>query len=226
MKTVYFISGLGADNSVFQLLDLSYCNPVFIEWIQPFHHESLQSYALRLKQTYMPDDAIIIGLSFGGMLATEIVKAFPKIKVILISSAKTLHEIPGGYRIGKYLPLYKLTPNFLQKVIMRILRKRMGVESDKGIEIYESIIQRTDIPFYKWAIEALIHWNNTVVPGNIKHIHGTADKVLPYKLVKADYTIENGSHLMIMENAQQISLLLNSLINNSKVQVSDTTMMP
>ena len=69
---VYFISGLGADKTVFQLLDLSYCEPVFIDWIKPAKKEPLKAYALRLKaEKNMPDNAVIVGLSFGGMLATE-----------------------------------------------------------------------------------------------------------------------------------------------------------
>jgi hypothetical protein len=34
MKKVYFISGLGADKRAFSFLDLSFCEPVFINWIQ------------------------------------------------------------------------------------------------------------------------------------------------------------------------------------------------
>jgi hypothetical protein len=48
LKKVYFISGLGADKRAFSFLDLSFCEPVFIEWIKPLKNETLQGYALRL----------------------------------------------------------------------------------------------------------------------------------------------------------------------------------
>ena len=35
MKTLYCITGLGADENVFQYLDLSFVKPVFIDWISP-----------------------------------------------------------------------------------------------------------------------------------------------------------------------------------------------
>src|SRR5882762_5671553 len=100
---VYFLSGLGADKTVFQFLHLKYCEPIFISWIKPLQNETLPCYALRLKDHYkISNDATICGLSFGGMIATEIAKGFSTSKVILISSAKTKHELPPFYRLGKY----------------------------------------------------------------------------------------------------------------------------
>ena len=57
---VYFLSGLGADKTVFQFLDLDFCEPVFIEWIPPHKNESLPDYALRLKDYYhIPENAFV-----------------------------------------------------------------------------------------------------------------------------------------------------------------------
>lgn len=208
---VYFISGLGADSTVFQLLNLQFCNPVFTEWIKPDCKETLQHYALRLKAACsIPGDAIIVGLSFGGMLATEIAKAFPATKVILLSSSKTKNEIPGFYKLGKYLPLYKWPPAFMQKAIMQALVGRFGVHSNSGTEIYRAIVNRASITFNNWAIWALLHWDNTIVPPNITHIHGTADKILPY--TSADIIIPNAGHLLVMENALEVSAILKKLI--------------
>ena len=55
-------------------------------------------------------------------------------------------------------------------------------------------------------------WENNITVENITHIHGTSDKLLPYKKVKADYTINGGTHLMVMNNPEEISDLLKKLI--------------
>lgn len=210
---VYFITGLGADKSVFQLLRLNYCEPIFIEWIKPARKETLQHYALRLVKVYnIPFDAVIVGLSFGGMLATEIARACPAAKVILLSSAKTAKEIPAFYKLGKYLPLYKWVPAGLQKLIMLALKGRFGVLSQQGKAIYRQVVKQADISFNTWAIWALIHWNNMYVPPNITHVHGTNDKILPYKLVQANISLMHGGHLMVMENAGPVSDILEELI--------------
>ncbi|HLG39082.1 MAG TPA: hypothetical protein VI461_05410, partial [Chitinophagaceae bacterium] len=68
MKKVYFISGLGGDKRVFSFLDLSFCEPVFIEWIKPLKKESLESYALRLRNQIPEKNPVIVGVSLGGMM--------------------------------------------------------------------------------------------------------------------------------------------------------------
>ena len=71
---VYFISGLGADYRVFSLLELSFCEPVFIGWIKPQPNESLPHYAARLLEQIPETSPIIVGISFGGMLVTEMAR--------------------------------------------------------------------------------------------------------------------------------------------------------
>src|SRR5437764_11227763 len=92
--TVYLISAMGGDERVFQQLDLSFCNPVFINWIEPLKTENITQYAGRLKEQIKDPEPIIGGLSFGGMVAVEIAKQLPAKKIILISSSKSKKEIP------------------------------------------------------------------------------------------------------------------------------------
>lgn len=50
------------------------------------------------------------------------------------------------------------------------------------------------------------------IPGNIIHVHGTADKLLPCRYVKADYLIEGGTHVMTLDKHTEISRLLQQLL--------------
>ncbi len=212
LKKVYFISGLGADKRSFSFLDLSFCNPVFIDWIQPFSDESLAGYALRLREQITEQHPTIVGVSFGGMLVTEMAKSDPGIKAIIISSNKTANEFPSIYRTGKYLPVYKWVPPTLLKSTALFRSLFFGPKGEKQKETFRKILNDSDTHFTKWAIHSILYWNNNVVPENIIHIHGTSDKLLPYKKVKADYVIENGTHLMIMNQPEEISNLIKKLI--------------
>ncbi len=212
MKKVYFISGLGADKRVFSFLDLSFCEPVFIDWITPFKKESLEGYALRLREQIKEDAPIIIGISFGGMLVTEMAKADPKIKAVIISSNKLSSEFPSLFRAGKYLPVHKLLPAMLLRKGALWFRVMLGAKGSGQKKMLEQILQDTDTRFLKWAIGAILSWKNKTIPGNLIHIHGTADRLLPYKLVTADHTITNGTHVMPMDDHEEISILLKKLI--------------
>jgi len=212
MKTVYFISGLGADKRSFTFLDLSFCNPVFIEWIKPLPNESLAGYALRLREQITDDHPVIVGVSFGGMLTTEMAKADPTIKGIIISSNKTAIEFPSLYRAGKYVPLYKWVPSTLLKKTALFRSYFFGPKGQKQKETFRKILNDSDTSFTRWAIHSILRWNNKDVPQNIIHIHGKSDKLLPFRKVQADYVVEKGTHLMIMNQGDEISTLIKKLI--------------
>lgn len=212
MKKVYFISGLGADSRSFGFLDLSFCDAQFIQWITPSPNDTLASYAEKLFASVNDEEATIVGLSFGGMLATEIAKKHTGTRVIIIASSKTHLEIPLYLRFWRHFPIYKFhsgrTKNYSGQFVLSILGTK-GIEQRK---VQQQIMKDSDPLFTRWAIHAILHWNNTVVPQNVIHIHGTADKLLPYKYVKADFIINNGEHVMIMDKAKEVSELLKKLI--------------
>ena len=212
MQTIYCITGLGADERVFQFLDLSFAKPVFIKWIKPLQNETLRNYALRLKDEYINEpDPFIIGLSLGGMIASEIANAMPLAKVIIISSAKTKNELPGRLQWLRYLPLYKILPAIVIKKTLKAQEYFLGAHSDLARNYLKEKLKTTDVYFYRWAVGAIVHWQNTTANNNIIHIHGKADKLLPFKFVKPDIVINNGGHLMIMENAGEISTILQQI---------------
>jgi len=212
MQKVYFISGLGADKRAFSFLHLRFCEPIFVDWISPFHNETMESYAKRLRATIEETSPIVVGLSFGGMLVSEMALQDPHLKGILISSNKTATEFPFWLRLGKYLPVYQWIPDSMYSISNISLFWFLGAKGKEQKKVSKQIIKDTDVKFTKWAIYAIMHWKNTIVPTNVVHIHGTADKLLPIMFVKPEYIIQNGEHLMIMDEALAVSSLLKKLI--------------
>lgn len=212
MKKVYFISGLGADKRIFSFLDLSFCEPVFIDWITPLKNESLESYALRLRKQIPEESPSIVGISFGGMLTVEIAKADPSVQAIILSSNKTKKEFPAYFRAGLYLPIYKWSPARLSKKFTLRTSSMLGGTNEAEKKLLHQIIRESDIRFVRWAISAILQWKNMTIPGNIIHVHGTADKLLPSRYVKADYLIEGGTHVMTLDKHTEISRLLQQLL--------------
>ena len=213
MQKVYFISGLGADERAFSFLDLSFCEPVFIPWLVPQAKESLEAYAMRLKALITEPSPIVVGLSFGGMLATEIAKADASAKVIIISSNKTASEFPFWLKIGRYFPIYRWMPKRVFTTTKLGIYWFMGAKTPEEKAAIKTIVKSADVAFYKWAIYAILTWKNKIVPKNVFHIHGSSDKVLPFWLTKSvDVTLPKGEHLMIMNKAKEISDLLSKKI--------------
>jgi pimeloyl-ACP methyl ester carboxylesterase len=205
MKEIYLLSGLGADHRVLQDLDFSGYNITFIKWTQPLENESIEDYAKRLTEQIKTKNPIIIGLSFGGMMAAEIGKLIDTEKIILIASAKTKFEIPFYYRFAGSLGLHKLLPASLMKQPNFISNWFFGTESAKDKTLLASILHDTDSIFLKWAIDKIVNWQNVIIPKNLKHIHGTSDRILPYRFVSADVKIDGGGHFMTTNKVEELS---------------------
>ena len=212
MTKVYFISGLGADERAFQSLELKGIEPIHLSWMEPKKNETMQAYAKRMAARITTPDPIIVGLSFGGMMAIEIAKCISVKKIILISSAKNNKELPPYFTICRYVPLHKLLPLRLISLHTKGMFYVFGTRTEEQKKNLQNIIKGTVSGFNKWAIDKVVKWNNKDTPKNVIHIHGDTDNLLPYRYIKADYTIEKGGHFMIVNQANELSALLQKLI--------------
>ena len=209
---VYFISGLGADEKAFQALVLPGIQPIHLNWFPPLKKENMAVYAKRMSYLITEAEPVIIGLSFGGMMAVEIAKTIPVKKLILISSAKGKQELPPYFTVCRYLPLHKILPLRLISLNTKMMFYIFGTRTEEQKKNLTAIIQNTNGGFNQWAINQVVHWNNQQTPANLEHIHGSADKLLPCRYVKADHTIQQGGHFMIVNQSKELSALLLKLM--------------
>ncbi len=212
MKSIYIFSGLGADERVFTKLDFSGFDVTFIHWITPFANEAIENYALRLTEQIKTNRPILIGLSFGGMMATEVAKLINTEILIVIASAKTQQEIPFYYRFAGMLKLHRLIPTVALKTPNFFSNWLFGTSNKEDKEMLGSIMLDTNETFLTWAIDKIVNWKNDTVHKNLKHIHGTADRILPYCLVKSDIKVNGGGHLMTLKKAEELTKVIRNLL--------------
>jgi pimeloyl-ACP methyl ester carboxylesterase len=211
MKNVYVFSGLGVDERVFKNIKFSGYNPAFIKWVSPFSGETIQHYSKRLLTQIKDSHPILVGLSFGGIVAIEVSKLIATEKVILIASAKIKAEIPFYFRLSGLFKLHKIIPpGFLKHSNLFTYWLFGAGKHDRSLLL--EILSDTDPFFLKWAIDKIVHWQNEHYPINISHIHGSADRILPVKFVKPDFKIKNGGHFMTVNKPEEINDLLKNLL--------------
>jgi esterase/lipase len=210
MKEIYLISGLGADKRVFDFLDLSDFKVNYINWIDPGNNESIEDYAFRISKQINSVNPVLIGVSFGGMIAIEIGKNIEVDKIVLISSAQSKQDIPFVYRFIGQLKLNKLIPTSLLQNVNFLTYWFFGVKNQTEKALLKSIIRDTDANFLRWAIDKIVNWNNVSEVHNIITIHGVSDRILPIQ--KPDYEIAEGGHLMIINKAREVSRILKKCI--------------
>jgi len=213
MKKIYCISGLGADHRVFERLDIPGHELVPVKWLKPDNDETLETYAERLReQVDCSTPPIVIGLSFGGVVALELSRFVEPAITILISSVKDRNEIPPYLKALGKTGLDKAVPFKNNRVLRSIARSFQGITSDEDRELFDAIMNVTEMGFAKWAVGRFLRWRGCRPVGKVVHLHGSSDRILPARFVKPDILIEDGSHFMIVIKAKRIQAELESIL--------------
>ncbi len=207
---VFMISGLGADKRAFTKLKLNCREHIsHVEWLAVNPNESLKSYTKRVIDEYaISKDDVVIGLSFGGIISVEIFKQIQNDEIIIISSARNKYDLPRSFRLAGSLGLINLIPSSQLNRSNAILKYIFGTKTKNENELLKDIVSSSEPKFMKWAIGQICNWEETNENLGIVRIHGTKDRLIPYKN-KVNYTIDGGGHLMILQRAKEISDVIN-----------------
>jgi len=209
----YFISGLGADKQAFKRIKLpSVYEPVYLDWITPRKNESLTDYARRFSSLIKEDDEfILIGLSFGGMLATEIARLRKPLKTIIISSIACSNELPWYFRGAGRFGLHKALPIKILKA-GSMLKNFMGARSKEDKAIIYNYAKFADPELVRWSLNAIISWQQPERLSEVIHLHGSNDYMLPARFTHPDYIIKDGGHLMVFNKAEEVNRILGEVL--------------
>ena len=181
-----------------------------IEWLKPLRKETIRHYAERLvSQIDTTKPFQLVGLSFGGVIASEISEIAHPDQIILISSTSTGVPISRFYQGLLKVALASPLAAPILKSTNSIAYKYFGADTPELKTLLKQVLHDTDNKVLKWALKQMSSWSRKTKAANLYHIHGSADRLIPIKLVNPDSRIEGGGHLMVYKQHEQISALLN-----------------
>ncbi|TGD56741.1 alpha/beta fold hydrolase [Flavobacterium humi] len=197
---VYFMPGMAASSKIFERIKLpeEHFEMHLLEWFLPENKETLAHYAQRMTAEIKHEDAVLIGVSFGGILVQEMARIKKFRKTIIISSVKCNTEFPMRMKLAKNTKAYKLIPTSLISHVEFLLKYGQGELIKKRLELYKTYLSVNDKKYLDWAIENVLNWDRKQADGEIIHIHGDADEVFPAKNIKDYIRIDGGTHMMIL----------------------------
>lgn len=197
---VYMMPGLAANSLIFENIKLpeSSFEIHLLDWEIPIGNETLLHYAERMAKLVKHDGAVLIGVSFGGVLVQEMAQFLNLRKLIIISSVKSNLELPLPMRIAKTTKAYKLMPTSLFQNIESLIKLSFGKVANQRIKLYQKFMSRREKVYLDWAIEQMVLWNRAEVDPNVIHIHGDADAVFPIKYIQNCIVVKGGTHIMIL----------------------------
>ncbi|MCB0842445.1 MAG: alpha/beta hydrolase [Bacteroidetes bacterium] len=213
--TVYLIPGHGSDYRVFN--HLSFPDHYTIRHVHfqiPEKGASMEEYALELaKQIDTSEAFILVGVSLGGMLVTEMNEFLSPQKTFIIASAKCRQELPLRYRFQKYVPIQKLVPPSWIKQGALVLQPIVEPDRKEHADTYISMLKDKDPDLMARGVAMILNWERENYHQNIIHIHGTKDHTLPIRNIDYNYRIKGGSHMITLNRGEEITKIIQRELN-------------
>jgi pimeloyl-ACP methyl ester carboxylesterase len=211
-KHIYLISGMGADQRLFDNLQFPEGYTVhYLPWLTPSPEESFADYAARMATCIEHEHVSLVGVSFGGMLSLEIARQRPIAKTILISSIKNTRERPPYLNLVRKTGLLRLL-QLPDRIIFRkrglIVKRFLNAETAQDKQLINDYLSKTSYDYLRWSIREVVNWRNDQLSGPVVHIHGTKDMPFPIRFVQPDYTIPGGGHFMVLNRSTAINEIL------------------
>ncbi|MEW4924751.1 alpha/beta hydrolase [Algibacter sp. 2305UL17-15] len=197
---VYLMPGMAASPLIFEHIKLpkNQFKIHLLEWFVPVKNESLSDYAQRMAKHIKHENIVLLGVSFGGVLVQEMCKYVSVKKLIIVSSVKSVSELPKRMHIAKTTKVYKLLPTRLASSVDLFAKYAYSNKIKKRLNLYKMYLSVSDSKYLDWAIEQMLHWGQQKCTSEIIHIHGDKDAVFPIKNISNCITVKNGTHAMII----------------------------
>ncbi len=211
---VYFMPGLAASSSIFEriVLPTESFEVILLDWVQPKKDETLVSYAQRMAEKVVHENAVLVGVSFGGILVQEMATFLNLKKLIIISSVKTRDEMPRRIKFAKTTKAYKLLPTSLLNNVEKLIKYSFGNGINQKLKLYEKFLHLRNKDYLDWAIEQVVCWDRSVPDPRVIHIHGDLDEVFPVKNINSFIPIKGGTHIMILNRFRWFNQYLPDII--------------
>lgn len=211
---IYLFPGQGSDERLFKHLELPPgFDTVHISYPVPEKEETLADYSIRFIELIdRSSPYILLGVSLGGMICTELADTLEPIQCILISSAKTTRELPGRYTFQQRIHLNRMLPKRIIKAGALMLQGIVEPDRKVDKETFKDMLRAKDPQYLKRTVDMIINWERINYSGKIVHIHGDRDHTIPVKHVSYDYLIEEGSHMMMLTRTAEINQIIAEIL--------------
>jgi pimeloyl-ACP methyl ester carboxylesterase len=212
LEIIYAIPGLGTTKELYRGIFIPNYEVKVLNWPDPKTNYTLKEYATKfIEQIDTSDPVNLMGVSFGGMLCSEIAELIEVKKVILISSCKDISEFPFLLKVLKILPVHKLVPDKFVRFLAGTKRRFLGFERSFD-KIFFDMIQQMPPGYFYCCINYIVQWDKNVSKSSFIRIHGTADKLLPCRNEEFNL-VKGGTHAMVLTKANEINAILNIELN-------------
>ncbi len=208
---IYMLSGLGADGRIYDRLKRHAPGHeiIALPWKDPGKSKTIADYARLLDSKYTLEQPYILGgVSMGAMVAQEWARIRKPEGLILISTVCSDTDYPWLLRFASGS---RLTYVLRKWMLIRIatIADKFTVKSGHGRSLFYDMLHSTEARVMEFGARATTAWKpcGTEVP--VLRIHGTLDRVFPFRKIKTPVVpIEGGSHFMIVDRVGEVGAVI------------------
>lgn len=207
---IHLIPGLGADHRIFDRLLMDMPDRHAHDWPVMASGSSLRHFAEALAERIdgrRPH--VLIGMSMGGMVVQEMAAFTKPERVVIISSWKGPHEMPLPIRSLRGTHPERVLTKEMLKRLMPMIRWQMGVRGKEELDLLDAFMHANTIEQLKVQVAAVLGWNGPPVPvGDLLHIHGDQDRLMPLAPIQNAVVVPGGTHFMVFSKAKEVEMIL------------------
>jgi pimeloyl-ACP methyl ester carboxylesterase len=196
------------DDGIFDRLLPLLPNAAVVPWLAPESGEVIRSYARRLADSLAAKGPCFVGgVSFGGIVALEVARLIPARACFLISSIRSLDELPPWSRLWRNLS--SMRAHRIDSLLAAVGRLSSTVPRQVRTPATARLTKFAGPAgaWHRWATSAVLRWTPSDVPGRapIVQIHGDADATFPLRYTHPDYVIRRGGHVLPLTHPQELA---------------------
>ncbi len=212
-----FIPGLGADSRLFDAQRKAFPNSVTPSWLAPYKDEPLAHYARRWAQHLkLKKGCVLVGISFGGMVALEMAAWIRPQAVLLIGSCRHPSSVPWTLRFMGSFRVWPKLAKALARLNPSVRGWFLGVSKGVQLDLLMKMFRESPDDFLIWTVNAIRRWNGFDGKFSpVRQIHGRQDRLIPCRNVEPDAVIEDGGHTIILTHPAEVNSFIGEWANIS-----------
>ena len=211
-----FLPGLGFTGAIFQQFETGSAEVVYPSWIVPEKRESLSHYARRMVGS-LPETRkknVLVGYSFGGMLALEMGAFMTVDRTFIISSIKSKQEVPLKFRLLSRFGIHRLISRRLILWSFPFWSSDFGFHEDEAKKLFVEMVRTQNDRYLRWALNQIGIYIGPQSNMPFIQIHGAEDRTFPIqKIDRPDIIIPAGDHMMVYYRSSEV---WNKILSNLK----------
>ena len=200
------LPGLNGDPRVFAPQAAAFPDVRPVRWTLPPRGDRLAVYAARLAGSLgRVGPCVVVGVSFGGIVATELARHVDATACVVIASARDPAGLPAAVRALRRAAT--VVPSAAVELAVRAGVTTAAPQDDRRRQ------DTTDRAFRSWAVNAMVTWRPAGPPPcPLVQIHGDRDRQFPGGTAVADHVIAGGGHLLTITHAEQVNAILADVV--------------